>query len=48
MIMLAGKAGATVTASTPTERVYLDRARDQERVLQGHVWEMGDGSVAVG
>ncbi|MGW7423440.1 DUF6086 family protein [Streptomyces sp. NPDC054813] len=47
MIMLADKSGAVVTASTPTERVYVDWARDQDRVLQGHVVEMGDGTVVV-
>ncbi|MER5522030.1 DUF6086 family protein [Streptomyces sp. NPDC002763] len=47
MVMLADKSGATVTASTPTERVYLEWARDEDRVLQGHVVEMGDGTVVV-
>ena len=47
MIMLADRAGIELTPTTPTERVYLEWARDQDRVLHGHVWENHDGSVTV-
>ncbi|MGW2964357.1 hypothetical protein ACWDGI_38665 [Streptomyces sp. NPDC001220] len=47
MLMPADQAGATATASAPTERVHPERARDQDRVLQGHVREKGDGPVTV-
>ncbi|MEU8587926.1 DUF6086 family protein [Streptomyces sp. NPDC048664] len=45
MIMLADKCGAGVVADTPAQRGYLEWARDEDRVLHGHLVEQRDGSV---
>ena len=47
MIMLADRAGVEITPTTLAERAYLEWARDEDRVLGGHVRENRDGSVGV-
>ncbi|MBG0852437.1 hypothetical protein I2W78_11475 [Streptomyces spinoverrucosus] len=47
MVMLADKSGAKVTASTLAERAYLEWARDEDRVVKGHVSENRHGTVSV-
>ncbi|MFE3168508.1 hypothetical protein [Streptomyces sp. NPDC059224] len=46
-VMVVPADSAPVTANTPTERTWPDRAPDEERGPRGHVVEMGDGTVAV-
>lgn len=47
MIALADKLGVAVPAGSLVERAYLEWARDEDRVLVGHLWGNRDGTVSV-
>ncbi|MFD6529860.1 DUF6086 family protein [Streptomyces sp. NPDC060184] len=47
MIALADRLGVDLPAGSLAERVYLEWARDEDRVMLGHVWDNRDGTVSV-
>ncbi|GGY94068.1 DUF6086 family protein [Streptomyces poonensis] len=46
MITLADKLGVEIPAGSLAEQAYLEWARDEDRVLSGHVWGNRDGTVS--
>ncbi|MFE2938847.1 DUF6086 family protein [Streptomyces sp. NPDC059255] len=48
MIALADRLGVEIPAGSLAELAYLEWARDEDRVLLGHVWENRNGTVSVG
>jgi hypothetical protein len=46
LIELADRVGIEIPATTVAERAYLEWARDEDRVLHGHIVQNWDGSVS--